>query len=153
MGKVKACITKLQCELVAERSLVNPEGITWLQYDVLLLLSQKDFILPSELCTLLGVSRVKLAKSLKKLKELRYIVQSRSKHDGRELETRICAKGIKLLGAISEGHDYLKRIIDETMSKEEQKIFVELADRFSDALRQRRIQDEQGNSHYTCKAE
>lgn len=153
ISKEKACITNLQCELVAERSLVNPEEISWLQYDVLLALSQKECILPSELCAGLGVSRVKLAKSLKKLKEQRYVVQSRAKHDGRELETRISAKGIKLLGEISQGHDYLERIIHETMSKEEQKIFVQLADRFSVALRQRRIQNEQGNSYYSCKAE
>lgn len=32
---LKKAIIELQCEMVAERNLVNPKEITWLQYDIL----------------------------------------------------------------------------------------------------------------------
>lgn len=57
---IKIAVMHLQCELVAERNLVNPEELSWLQYDILSRLSQVDYMLPSELCILLGISRANL---------------------------------------------------------------------------------------------
>ncbi|SUX08779.1 Uncharacterised protein [Campylobacter sputorum subsp. bubulus] len=32
---LKTSLVDLQCEMVAEKNLVNPKQITWLQYDIL----------------------------------------------------------------------------------------------------------------------
>lgn len=139
---IKTVITHLQCELVAERHLVNPEEISWLQYDILSKLSQTDHMLPSDLCISLGISRVKLAKSLKALKQQNYIVQNRSDNDGRALLTKISDNGLVLLQKIDIGHDNLAKIVDETLNKEEQKVFIQLSIRLIEALKSRRIKNE-----------
>ena len=142
---IKTAVMHLQCELVAERNLVNPEELSWLQYDILLRLSQVDHMLPSELCILLGISRVKLAKSLKKLKQQHYIVQNRSDDDSRALLTKISPKGTDFLQRIDIKHNDLAKIIGNTMNKEEQKIFIQLSNRLSEALRSRRVSSEKSN--------
>lgn len=65
---LRSILMHLQCELVAERSLVNPLDISWLQYDVLLQLDREHEMLPSELSLVMGISRTKLSKALKSLK-------------------------------------------------------------------------------------
>lgn len=140
---IKTAITHLQCELVAERNQVNPEEISWLQYDILSKLSQNDHMLPSDLSIALGISRVKLAKSLKKLKQQNYIVQNRSDNDGRALLTKISDQGLTLLQKIHIGHDDLAQIVRETLNKEEQEIFVKLSIRLSEALKNRRLKNEE----------
>lgn len=42
---LRSILMHLQCELVAERSLVNPLDISWLQYDVLLQLDREHEML------------------------------------------------------------------------------------------------------------
>ena len=54
---LRSILMHLQCELVAERSLVNPLDISWLQYDVLLQLDREHEMLPSELSLVMGISR------------------------------------------------------------------------------------------------
>lgn len=61
---LRSILMHLQCELVAERSLVNPLDISWLQYDVLLQLDREHEMLPSELSLVMGISRTKLSKAL-----------------------------------------------------------------------------------------
>ncbi|MCQ8209727.1 MarR family transcriptional regulator, partial [Cutibacterium acnes subsp. acnes] len=51
---LRSILMHLQCELVAERSLVNPLDISWLQYDVLLQLDREHEMLPSELSLVMG---------------------------------------------------------------------------------------------------
>lgn len=38
MNALTDALMQLQCELVAERNLVNPNEISWLQYDILMAL-------------------------------------------------------------------------------------------------------------------
>lgn len=45
----------LQCELVAERNLVNPEEISWLQYDILNIL-QPGASRPTVMSRQLGIT-------------------------------------------------------------------------------------------------
>lgn len=142
---IKIAVMHLQCELVAERNLVNPEELSWLQYDILSRLSQVDYMLPSELCILLGISRVKLAKSLKKLKQQHYIEQNRSDDDSRSLLTKISQKGTDFLKGIYIKHNDLAQIVGNTMSKEEQTIFIQLSNRLSEALRSRRVKYEKSD--------
>ncbi|MFC6651936.1 hypothetical protein [Paenibacillus rhizoplanae] len=78
MNSIDDVLRDLQCELVAERNRVNPKEISWLQYDILHLLSQQKWQLPSEMSTTLGISRTKLSKALKVLKLMGYISQKPS---------------------------------------------------------------------------
>lgn len=68
---LKKAIIELQCEMVAERNLVNPKEITWIQYDILHYLSKQSEVLPSDLSLILGVYRSKLSKFLKGLKSIK----------------------------------------------------------------------------------
>lgn len=59
---LKTSLTELQCEMAAERTLVNPKDISWMQYDMLFQLAKASELLPSKLSILLGISRTKLSK-------------------------------------------------------------------------------------------
>lgn len=136
---LKTSLIDLQCEMVAERNLVNPKEITWLQYDILYQVEKEGEILPSDLSLILGVSRTKLSKALKGLKTIGYIEQFPNKLDGRELYTTLTDSGRKLLDDISKKHNFLYQIALESFNKEEQKEFIRLSNILSDKLRKARI--------------
>ncbi|QTH58596.1 MarR family transcriptional regulator [Corynebacterium hindlerae] len=138
--ELKSSLVNLQCELVAERALVNPEGITWLQYDILFQLEKEREIVPSLLSAVLGISRAKLSKALKELKALGYVVQSPNPSDGRELLTSVTAKGKRILRNISEKHETLHQTALEVLGEEEQHVFARLAKQLSAALREKRLE-------------
>lgn len=129
----------LQCELVAERSLVNPLDISWLQYDVLLQLDREHEMLPSELSLVMGISRTKLSKALKTLKVMGYVRQTPSKSDGRELRTSITESGRRLLEDISLQHASLYETAIRSMTKDELEVFARLSEKLSSSLKQQRI--------------
>lgn len=138
MNDLKLSLVHLQCELVAERATINPQNISWLQYDILLQLENQNQLLPSELSDLLGISRTKLSKSLRDLKILGYINQLPNQLDGRERCTSISIDGKELLKNITMQQDYLFQIACRSLTKEEQRQFTYLANKFSDALREER---------------
>lgn len=133
-------LVDLQCELVAERKLVNPQEISWLQYDILLQLAKVDDLLPSQLSVVLGLSRVELSKALKGLKSSGYVIQSPSSLDGRELCTSITDSGRGLLAAISAKHTALHQTALQVFTKQEQEEFARLAEKLSLALKAAREQ-------------
>lgn len=137
---LRSSLASLQCELVAERALANPDGITWLQYDVLFQLSKEKQIVPSSLSAVLGISRVKLSKALKELKESGYIVQAPNPLDGRELLTSITEKGEQTLRNISAKHESLYQAAVAALQEEDLLIFVGLAEKLSNALRAKRLE-------------
>lgn len=59
----------LQCVLVARRSLINPDGINWPQYDTLYILRQFQPMTPSAIGEKLGFARSKMSKILRMLKD------------------------------------------------------------------------------------
>lgn len=138
---LRTVLMHLQCELVAQRNLVNPNNISWLQYDILLQLSKDKQILPSKLSDTLGISRTKLSKALKGLKVSGHIQQLPNQDDGRELFTSISPSGKKLLSDISNQHADLYSSAVNAMNKEEQAEFCRLAAKLSKALKQARIND------------
>lgn len=140
---LKAALIELQCEMIAERNLVNTKEITWLQYDILYQLEKQGEILPSDLSLILGVSRTKLSKALKNLKEMEYIEQFPNKLDGRELRTCLTDSGKELLKSISQRHDSLYQIALGIFSKEEQKEFINLSNILSNELRKVRIEKDE----------
>ena len=136
---LRSILMHLQCELVAERSLVNPLDISWLQYDVLLQLDREHEMLPSELSLVMGISRTKLAKALKSLKVMCYVRQTPSKSDGRELRTSITESGRRLLEDISLQHTSLYETAIRSMTKDELEVFARLSEKLSSSLKQQRI--------------
>lgn len=140
---LKTSLIDLQCEMVAERNLVNPKQITWLQYDILYQLKKREGLLPSNLSLILGTSRTKISKALKELKVKGYVEQLPNKFDGRELFTSITESGDKLLLDISKKHTTLYKIVLEVMTKEEQEIFADLSQRFSNELMKKRIEKQE----------
>lgn len=136
---LRSILMHLQCELVAERSLVNPLDISWLQYDVLLQLDREHEMLPSELSLVMGISRTKLSKALKSLKAMGYVRQTPSKSDGRELRTSITESGRRLLEDISLQHTSLYETAIRSMTKDELEVFARLSEKLSSSLKQQRI--------------
>lgn len=136
---LRSILMHLQCELVAERSLVNPLDISWLQYDVLLQLDREHEMLPSELSLVMGISRTKLSKALKSLKVMGYVRQTPSKSDGRELRTSINESGRRLLEDISLQHTSLYETAIRSMTKDELEVFARLSEKLSSSLKQQRI--------------
>lgn len=136
---LKSALIDLQCELVAERTLANPQNISWMQYDILCQLEKQEMLLPSKLSILLGTSRTKLSKSLKDLKALGYIKQLPNQSDGRELYTSITSEGQKLLNDISNKHIALYQSALKSLTTEEQQQFASLSAKFSDGLRKERL--------------
>ncbi|MEW6699072.1 MAG: MarR family transcriptional regulator [Actinomycetota bacterium] len=136
---LRSILMHLQCELVAERSLVNPLDISWLQYDVLLQLDREHEMLPSELSLIMGISRTKLSKALKSLKVMGYVRQTPSKSDGRELRTSITESGRRLLEDISLQHTSLYETAIRSMTKDELEVFARLSEKLSSSLKQQRI--------------
>ncbi|MES6275505.1 MarR family transcriptional regulator [Cutibacterium acnes] len=136
---LRSILMHLQCELVAERSLVNPLDISWLQYDVLLQLDREHEMLPSELSLVMGISRTKLSKALKSLKVMGYVRQTPSKSDGRELRTSIAESGRRLLEDISLQHTSLYETAIRSMTKDELEVFARLSEKLSSSLKQQRI--------------
>src|SRR5689334_12229912 len=119
MGSIDDVLINLQCELVAERNRVNPKEISWLQYDILHLLSQQGWSLPSEISASLGISRTKLSKALKELKRISYIKQEPSEKDGRELRTLITDDGYNMLDDIEIGHNHLSEVSRKIFTEKE----------------------------------
>lgn len=146
---LKTSLFHLQCELVAERSLVNPKNISWLQYDILFQLMKEKDILPSKLSIILGVSRTKLSKALQSLKSSGYIRQSPNPYDGRELCTSITEDGKRLLVDISAKHTALYQTASKVLTQEEQEAFARLSDKLSAALKEERVTGRSGKKGET----
>ncbi len=138
---MKNALIELQCEMVAERTYVNPNNLSWLQYDILHFINLHKNILPSKLSIELGVARSKLSKALKQLKLLGYIQQVPSDHDGRELITSLTQGGAEFLLNIYNNHESIYKLAKEIFSEEEQKEFTRLAKILSNKLRNERIKN------------
>lgn len=136
---LRTILIELQCEMVAERNLVNPKEITWLQYDILYQVKKEKEILPSSLSLSLGVSRTKLSKALRQLKTMGYIEQRPNKLDGRELYTFLTDAGKDLLQDISQQHTALYQMALKSFTEKEQENFIYLSNKLSEELRKDRI--------------
>ncbi len=132
-------LINLQCELVAERNLNNPNNISWIQYDILHNLSIEKKQLPSEISIILGISRTKLSKVLKELKLMNYITQKPNEKDGRELLTSLTDTGEQLLENLTIGHQHLSQIAEKLFTEEEKTQFIQLSNKFSNALKVERM--------------
>ncbi|WP_271812499.1 MarR family winged helix-turn-helix transcriptional regulator [Clostridium beijerinckii] len=137
-SKLEEGLSRLQCELVAERNKINTENISWFQYDLLESLYHTDGNRPAELSNNLGVSRSKISKGLKALKDMGYVKQEKSDSDARELWTVLTDKGFKFLKEIKKGHEHLAEIAESVLTSDEQILFTELCLKVSTAFKERR---------------
>jgi len=140
-NKLKKILSELQCELVAERNLVNPEAVSWLQYDILSLLRIKAY-LPKELSKHLGISKSKLSKNLAGLHTLGYISQKPDQLDRREMITDLTDKGQNFLTETDNKHNELLVDAQASLTNEEQQLFAKLSEKFVSELRERRLSND-----------
>lgn len=138
MSDLESVLIQLQCELVAERNLVNPNGLSWLQYDILNLLRQKGPASPSQLAEHLHIRPSKFSKAIKELKEKNYVVQSVNQQDGRGLLTSLSETGLEFLRTVDAGHTFLYKTAAQNFSSEEQQLFTQLANKLILALEEER---------------
>ncbi|OOM76209.1 transcriptional repressor MprA [Clostridium puniceum] len=137
-SKLEEGLSRLQCELVTERNKINTENISWFQYDLLESLYRTNGSRPAELSNSLSVSRSKISKGLKTLKEIGYIRQEKNNSDARELKTELTDKGFKFLKEIQKGHEHLAKIASSTLTPNEQALFAKLCLKVSKVFEERR---------------
>ena len=140
-NNLKKILSELQCELVAERNLVNPEAVSWLQYDILSLLRIKAY-LPKELSKHLSISKSKLSKNLAGLHTLGYISQKPDQLDRREMITDLTVKGQNFLTETDNKHNELLVDAQASLTGEEQQLFAKLSEKFVSELRERRLSND-----------
>lgn len=140
--QLQVTLSQLQCELVAERNLVNPDGISWLQYDILSLL-KSEAKLPKNLSQHLGVTKTKLSKNLTKLHELNYITQKPSQFDRREMVTDLTVKGRQFLYQTDNQHQELSNDAQVSFTHDEQEQFIKLSQKLIMTLQESRLSNEQ----------
>lgn len=138
MSDLETALIQLQCELVAERNLVNPNGLSWLQYDILNLLRQKGPASPSQLSEQLHIRPSKFSKVIKELKQKDYITQAVNQEDGRGLLTSLTETGLDFLRTVGAGHTFLYKTTAQNFSSEEQQLFTQLANKLILALEEER---------------
>ncbi len=133
-NNLEDALSLLQCTLVAKRLMFTPEQVTWGQYDVLEILRLRGDQTPSQLSQGLGISRQNLSKFLRVLKTLGFVSQYQSEHDKRELITHLTGKGHDFLQRAATGRKENATKVSEALTEEEQKIFISLSRKVTDAL-------------------
>ncbi|MDR0218146.1 MAG: MarR family transcriptional regulator [Enterobacteriaceae bacterium] len=124
----------LQCVLVARRTMINPEGLSWVEYDTLHLLRQHQAMNPSVIGEKLGFTRSKISKILKLLKDKELIQQEAGKYDKREQVTRLSPKGLTFLQRADSSRRDMADIVASKMSPGEIALFTEFCQRTTDLL-------------------
>ena len=126
----------LQCVLVARRTLMNPDGVTWPQYDTLDILRQFQPMTPSAIGNKLGFVRSKMSKILRTLKDAGFVEQMSGESDKREMLTRLTAKGVDFLNEAEYTRHSMAEQVASCMSPGEIALFTELCMRAAHVLHQ-----------------
>ncbi|MCA7014960.1 MarR family transcriptional regulator [Dickeya dadantii] len=134
VSPLELALSKLQCVLVARRTIMNPDGITWPQYDTLDLLRQQKNLTPSILGEKLGFARPKMSKILRSLKDAGLIEQVSGVSDKREMITRLSTKGERFLSYAEASRHNMATQVESCLSKGEAAIFAELSNKIADML-------------------
>lgn len=133
-NKLEDALSLLQCTLVARRVSFTPEQVTWGQYDVLEILRLKGDLTPGQLSQLLGISRQNLSKFLRVLKSYDFVSQYQSVQDKREFITHLTDAGQDFLQRAATGRAENAMKIQQALTKEEQALFISLANKVTSAL-------------------
>lgn len=135
LAQLEEALTQLQCVLVSRRLRYHPASITWVQYDVLECLRLNGEVTPSVMGEQLGLSRSKLSKTLRVLKDLELVEQKKSLTDKREQHTTLTEKGQQFLDQLTNIRHEMAQKVATNMSVGEQAIFAELGFKVCSALR------------------
>ncbi|WCF10830.1 MarR family transcriptional regulator [Paenibacillus thiaminolyticus] len=133
-GGLENSLSHLQCVLVARRARINPEQLTWAQYDILELLRIRGPLMPSEISERLGMSRSAISKALRVLKDRRFIEQSARQQDRREQTTSLTPEGRAFLSIAAHSRREAADIAASVLTPGEQGMFAELCRKVADAL-------------------
>lgn len=134
----------LQCVLVARRMLVNPDGISWPQYDTLDMLRQHQPMTPSAIGDKLGFARSKMSKILRSLKDQQFVEQAPGNSDKREMLTQLTEKGAKFLKTAEANRHLMAEQVASSMSPGEIAIFTELCVKAASALLEENVKSVDG---------
>ncbi|UUZ79036.1 MarR family transcriptional regulator [Paenibacillus sp. P26] len=133
-SELEDALSHLQCVLVARRTRINPEQITWAQYDVLESLRIHGPMMPSAISDALGMSRSAASKILRGLKDKQLIGQTAREEDRREQTTTITELGREFLARAATSRREAAEIAASVLSPGERAIFAELCQKVADAL-------------------
>ncbi|MBG9791370.1 MarR family transcriptional regulator [Paenibacillus dendritiformis] len=133
-GSLENALSHLQCVLVARRARINPEQLTWAQYDILELLRIIGPLMPSEISERLGMSRSAISKALRVLKDKQFIEQTAGKQDRREQTTSLTDEGRTFLSIAANSRREAAEIAASVLTPGEQGIFAELCRKVAEAL-------------------
>ena len=133
-NELEDALSLLQCTLVARRISYTPEQVTWGQYDVLEILRLKGDLTPGQLSQLLGISRQNLSKFLRVLKSYDFVSQYQSAEDKREFITHLTHAGQNFLQRAATGRKENAMKIQQALTDQEQKLFITLANKVTNAL-------------------
>ncbi|QFU90217.1 MarR family winged helix-turn-helix transcriptional regulator [Amycolatopsis sp. YIM 10] len=136
LDTVDNALALLTCVLVARRARVNPEGVTWQQYDVLELLRLRGPMKPSELGESLGVSRQTTSKALRVLKDQNLVAQAALGTDRREQTTSLTEAGHAFLDRAARSRRENAKIVEAALDPDEQAAFAALCDKVSTAFQE-----------------
>jgi len=125
-GELENALSHLQCILVARRTRINPEQITWAQYDVLEILRIRGPMMPSVISETLGISRSSASKILRVLKDKQLIEQTEGRGDRREQTTSLTESGGELLARAAKSRREAAEIAASILTPGEQSIWAEL---------------------------
>lgn len=129
-------LSHLQCVLVARRTRINPEQITWAQYDVLEILRIRGPMMPSIIGETLGMSRSTTSKILRVLKDKQLIEQTARREDRREQTTSLTDNGEEFLACTAKNRREAAEIAASILTPGEQSIFAELCQKVALALQE-----------------
>ncbi|MFD0710781.1 MarR family winged helix-turn-helix transcriptional regulator [Paenibacillus sp. GCM10027626] len=133
-SELENALSHLQCALVARRTRINPEQITWAQYDVLEILRLRGPMLPSVISETLGISRPTASKILRALKDKQFIEQKAHGEDRREQMTSLAEKGREFLIYTAKSRHEAAALAASVLTPGEQSIFAELCLKVATAL-------------------
>lgn len=133
-SELENALSYLQCVLIARRTRINPEQVTWAQYDVLEFLRIQGPMMPSVLSKSLGMSRSSTSKNLRILKDKQLINQTQCGKDKREQLTALTEKGKTFLASAAKSRHESATIAASVLTPGEQSIFTEICQKIASAL-------------------
>ncbi|GMX63692.1 hypothetical protein Elgi_02930 [Paenibacillus elgii] len=133
-GELENALSHLQCVLVARRTRINPEQLTWAQYDILEILRIRGPLMPSVIGETLGMSRPATSKNLRVLKDKQLIEQTAREQDRREQTTSLTDSGRAFLERAASSRREAAEIAASVLTPGEQSIFAELCQKIAAAL-------------------
>ncbi|SCW79492.1 DNA-binding transcriptional regulator, MarR family [Paenibacillus tianmuensis] len=133
-GELENALSHLQCVLIARRTRVNPEQLTWAQYDILEILRIRGPMMPSLIGETLGMSRPATSKNLRVLKDKQLIEQTAREEDRREQTTSLTDSGRIFLERAAQSRREAAEIAASVLTPGEQSIFAELCQKVTAAL-------------------